>query len=111
LYKNFSANYGFSALKEKKGRKTARTVYTHHLTKGERYGILCNVTLRKTVEYIMARMLTVNEVADRVGLHMETIRRYIREGKLPASKFGRVWRVAEEDLKVFIEERKRLKEL
>lgn len=58
----------------------------------------------------MSKMLTVNEVAERLGLHAHTIRRYIREGKIPAAKFGRVWRVDEEDLRAFIEEQKRLKQ-
>lgn len=33
-------------------------------------------------------MLTVPEVARRVGKHPETVRRWIREGKLPATKIG-----------------------
>ena len=51
-------------------------------------------------------MLTVREVAERLKLREYTVRDYIRKGKLSAAKFGRVWRVSEEDLEKFIEERK-----
>jgi len=47
-------------------------------------------------------VLTLKEIAERLKLHPNTLRRYIKEGKLPAMKFGRVWRVEEEDLKEFM---------
>ncbi|GAI53279.1 unnamed protein product, partial [marine sediment metagenome] len=40
--------------------------------------------------------------AQRLKLHPNTLRRYAKEGKLPAMKFGRVWRIEEEDLKDFM---------
>jgi len=43
-------------------------------------------------------MLTVPEVARRVGKHPETVRRWIREGKLPASKIGTQHVIDEDDL-------------
>lgn len=43
-------------------------------------------------------MLTVPEVARRVGKHPETIRRWIREGKLPATKIGTQHIIDEDDL-------------
>ena len=52
------------------------------------------------------RLLTIEEVVGRLSLHPDTVRRYIRRGDLPAVKFGRVWRVSEEDLRAFIEERR-----
>ena len=52
-------------------------------------------------------LLTVQEVPEQLKLHPATVRDYIRTGKIPAAKFGRVWRVSEEDLRAFIEERKR----
>jgi len=54
----------------------------------------------------MARMITLKEVAERLGLHINTVRRYIREGKIPAVKFDKAIRVEEEDLEKFIRERK-----
>jgi excisionase family DNA binding protein len=38
----------------------------------------------------------------RAGLTAETIRHYIRLGQLRATKFGRVWRIAPEDLDEFL---------
>ena len=47
-------------------------------------------------------VLTLKEVAQRLKLHPNTLRRYAKEGKLPAMKFGRVWRIEEEDLVKFM---------
>jgi excisionase family DNA binding protein len=43
-------------------------------------------------------MLTVPEVARRVGRNPETVRRWIREGKLPARKIGTQHVIDEDDL-------------
>lgn len=51
----------------------------------------------------MDEFLTVREVAKRLKLHPETIARYIRQGELPALKFGRVWRMEKEEVDKFIE--------
>jgi len=39
------------------------------------------------------QFLTPDEVAERTRLHPETIRRMIRDKRLPAVKIGRGWRV------------------
>jgi len=44
----------------------------------------------------------VEEVAEKLRLHPNTIRIYIKGGKLPAAKFGKVYRIKEEDLEEFI---------
>jgi excisionase family DNA binding protein len=36
----------------------------------------------------MSKLLTAQEVADRLSVHVETIRRWTRGGKLKALKFG-----------------------
>jgi excisionase family DNA binding protein len=51
-------------------------------------------------------MITLKEVADRLGLHINTVRRYIREGKIPVVKFDKAMRVEKKDLEKFIRERK-----
>ena len=43
-------------------------------------------------------MLTVPEAARRVDRNPETVRRWIREGKLAAERIGTQWVIEEEDL-------------
>lgn len=50
----------------------------------------------------MSKFLLVEEVAEKLRLHPNTIRIYIKGGKLPAAKFGKVYRIKEEDLEEFI---------
>lgn len=49
---------------------------------------------------------TVKEVAKMLRLNAVTIYGYIREGKMSAIKLGKNYRIAEDDLEVFIEEHK-----
>ncbi|MDF9409553.1 helix-turn-helix domain-containing protein [Pelotomaculum isophthalicicum JI] len=49
------------------------------------------------------KVYTLDEVAEVLKLKKVTLYNYIRSGKLPAAKFGRDYRVTEEDLRVFIE--------
>lgn len=42
------------------------------------------------------KYLSVSEVADRLGNHEKTVRRYISSGELQAKKIGGQWRIAEE---------------
>lgn len=46
----------------------------------------------------MSKMLTLREVSEILNLHINTIRNYVKRGKLRAVKFGRVWRVEEKDV-------------
>jgi excisionase family DNA binding protein len=48
-------------------------------------------------------MLTVPEAARRTGRNPETVRRWIREGKLPARKVGTQHVIDEQDLALFLE--------
>lgn len=45
--------------------------------------------------------LTLQEAADRLGVHYMTAYRYVRLGLLPASKVSGTWRVSEDDLEQF----------
>ncbi len=47
-------------------------------------------------------LLTVHEVAKILRLNPLTVYGYIRNGKLRAAKFGRSYRIAEDDLQHFI---------
>lgn len=46
-------------------------------------------------------MYTVQELATILSLHPKTVQRFIREGKIKATKIGREWRVRREDLREF----------
>lgn len=46
--------------------------------------------------------LTVEEFSAQVGAHPETIRRYIREGKISAKKVFKTWRINPKEVKKFI---------
>jgi excisionase family DNA binding protein len=49
------------------------------------------------------RLLTPDQVADRLSLSVLTVRAWLRSGKLPGVKpGGRVWRVREYDLDEYI---------
>lgn len=43
----------------------------------------------------------VSEVAERLNIHPESVRRLIRQGKLPAIKFGNKWLVEKDTLEQF----------
>ena len=47
--------------------------------------------------------MTVDEVAQRLGKHRNTILSYIYKKRLRAVKLGKTWYVKEEDLKRFID--------
>src|SRR5262245_26455318 len=39
------------------------------------------------------QLFTVDEVAGRLNLHVKTVRRFIREGRLPAKRIGKEYRI------------------
>lgn len=41
------------------------------------------------------------QVAEQLGLHVRTIRSYIRDGRLPAARIGKQYRIARADLDAF----------
>ena len=45
-----------------------------------------------------ASFLSIDQVAGRLGLHVRTVRRYVREGRLKAVRIGKQYRVAREAL-------------
>ncbi|UWG96562.1 helix-turn-helix domain-containing protein [Dehalobacter sp. DCM] len=46
---------------------------------------------------------TVEQISDMLDIHPKTIQRYIREGRLRATKIGKSWRVTGHDLSIFVE--------
>jgi len=43
-------------------------------------------------------LYSVEQVADRLGLHVRTVRNYVRDGRLKAVRIGKQYRIAGEDL-------------
>jgi excisionase family DNA binding protein len=43
-------------------------------------------------------LYSVEQVAERLGLHVKTVRSYVREGRLKAVRIGKQYRIAREDL-------------
>ena len=46
---------------------------------------------------------TVEQISDMLNMHPKTIQRYIREGRLRATKIGKSWRITGHDLSIFVE--------
>lgn len=46
---------------------------------------------------------TIYQVADLLGMHHKTIRKFIAEGKLGAAKAGKQWRISDNELSAFME--------
>ncbi|MFD9569328.1 helix-turn-helix domain-containing protein [Streptomyces sp. NPDC059982] len=44
---------------------------------------------------------SVDQVADQLGLHVRTVRGYVRDGRLKATRVGRQYRITPEDLGAF----------
>jgi excisionase family DNA binding protein len=52
------------------------------------------------------KYLSTEMVADRLSMSPKQIRRYLKSGKLPSLKIGKLRRISEADLETFIDERK-----
>ena len=50
--------------------------------------------------------LTLQEIADELKLHIETVREWVRTKRLTAYRVGRDYRVKRSDLDRFLEERR-----
>jgi excisionase family DNA binding protein len=49
-----------------------------------------------------SRMYSLDQVAERLGLHVRTVRGYVRTGRLKAIRIGKQYRVAREELESII---------
>jgi excisionase family DNA binding protein len=59
--------------------------------------------MRNAQREITHDVMTVEQVAEYLQLNKMTVYKYIREGKLPASRIGKSYRVRRTDLDVFLE--------
>lgn len=46
-------------------------------------------------------LYSVDDVADLLGLHVKTVRGYVRDGRLKATRIGKQYRIARPDLEAF----------
>ena len=46
-------------------------------------------------------LYSVDQVAERLGLHVRTVRGYVRDGRLKATRIGKQYRIGREDLEAF----------
>ena len=49
------------------------------------------------------KFYTIDQIAELLGMHHKTIRKFITEGKLGASKVGKQWRISGHNLSIFME--------
>jgi len=52
---------------------------------------------------MLEQFYSVEQIAQMLNIHPKTIHRYIREGKLRATKIGKGWRITGHDLSLFTE--------
>lgn len=50
-----------------------------------------------------SKFYTIDQVAEILGMHHKTIRKFIADGALEASKIGKQWRISDKDLNAFME--------
>ena len=50
---------------------------------------------------MLSQLFTVDDVAGRLNLHVKTVRRYIRQGRLPAKRIGKAYRITRAALDEF----------
>jgi len=48
------------------------------------------------------RLLTPEEVSERLAISVKTTREWLRQGKIPGIKLGTQWRTSEQELDKFI---------
>jgi len=51
----------------------------------------------------MAQLLTTQEIAEKLRLNVEVVRRKLRKGDIQATKVGRLWRVCESELQRYLD--------
>jgi excisionase family DNA binding protein len=51
---------------------------------------------------VSKQLYSTEEVAEQLGLHVRTVRGYLRDGRLRAVRIGRQYRITREDLEAFV---------
>ena len=60
---------------------------------------------RERLKETMNGILTVRQVAERLQVNPETIYRWLRKGKLVGYRANKLWRIAEDELELFLKQR------
>jgi excisionase family DNA binding protein len=69
-------------------------------------GVLeCGKSLQEVID-MPEKMLSVEEIADELGVNPETVRVWIRSGELVAYSIGKGYRISRPDLEDFIKRRR-----
>jgi len=55
------------------------------------------------------KVYSVRQVADMLGVTVMTIYKWLWTGELKGYRLGKLWRISEEDLKKFLEQRRETK--
>jgi excisionase family DNA binding protein len=61
---------------------------------------------RSTSQGESGHVMTVDQVAEYLQLNRLTVYRYVREGRIPAAKIGKLYRVLKADVDAFLEQQK-----
>jgi excisionase family DNA binding protein len=51
---------------------------------------------------VTKQLYSAEEVAEQLGLHVRTVRGYVRDGRLRAVRIGKQYRITREDLEAFV---------
>jgi excisionase family DNA binding protein len=51
---------------------------------------------------VIKQLYSAEEVAEQLGLHVRTVRGYVRDGRLRAVRIGKQYRITREDLEAFV---------
>jgi excisionase family DNA binding protein len=51
---------------------------------------------------VTKQLYSTEEVAEQLGLHVRTVRGYVRDGRLQAVRVGKQYRITREDLEAFV---------
>lgn len=63
-----------------------------------RLGVIGNDTILNSTQNMPQDLYSVEQVADLLGLHVKTVRHYVRDGKLKAVRIGKQYRITRADL-------------
>jgi excisionase family DNA binding protein len=55
----------------------------------------------------LKKILTINEIAEYLKVHPMTVYKYVKEGKIPAFKIGKSWRIQKDSIQKWMGDNER----